>query len=147
MKTKTRKIKLESCNRYTSNLSQSLNSQYIVGQSHIYHTFRHYILLTPLGFLPKWMNKHTPGLCRSWTYWGWRGQIQPCSERWQLENNFKDQILCKKGTFRPVPTEISHLEFVTLSELNASEFYPTKTSNPALSCVLARSPYLVLLSE
>lgn len=106
-KIKTRNIKLESCNCYASNLSQSLNSQYIVGQSHIYHTFRHYILLTPLGFLPKWMNKHTPGLCLSWTYWGKKGQIQPCSERRQLENNFKDQMLCKKRYF----SACSHRDF------------------------------------
>lgn len=57
-------------------------------------------------------------------------------------------MLCKKkGTSLPVPTEIAHLGFVTLSKLNALEFHPVKTSSAALSCLLARSPYCVLLSE
>lgn len=54
----------------------------------------------------------------------------------------------KKHTFLPVPTEISHLDFLTLSEWKASEFCPVMLNPDLLSSrLLARIPYLVLLGE
>lgn len=71
------------------------------------------------------------------------GQIQPYSERWQLENYFKDQMLYKKVYFSANPTENSHLGFVTVSELNVSAFCPVETSYPSLSLLSAsKNPLL-----
>lgn len=54
--------------------------------------------------------------------------------------------MCKKGSFSARP-EISHLDFVTLSELTTLEFGPVMTLHPAIFCVTTRIPYLVLFTE